>query len=209
MLTLCTLPGSLHVDTDNILASGRITVSISGLQVPDLLARNSEFADQQDVAGLGMMPTGRTIVIGCVDPRVDPAIVMDLRLGEAVVIRNVAGRVTPAAMRTLALLGAIAQAGPNRPGEGWNLVVLHHTDCGITRLVDRPDALAAEFGVAPGDIDADTITDPRRSLAADIAVLQANPMLPRGIAVSGLLYDTKTGRLETIVGPTPLVTDSP
>lgn len=175
-----------------------------GLQVPDIIARNSEFAWQQDVSGLGMLPSGRTIVIGCVDPRVDPAIIMRLHIGEVLVIRNVGGRVTPTTLRTLAVLGAIAQTQGGRAGEGWNLIVLHHTDCGITRLVDRPEVLAADLGIAPDDIDVDTIVDPHRSLAADIAVLQANPMLPRGIAVSGLLYDTKTGRLETIVEPTPL-----
>src|SRR5207253_2805031 len=121
-------------------------------QVADLIRRNSEFAHRQDVSGLGLMPTGRTIVIGCADPRVDPAIVMGLRLGEAVVIRNVGGRVTPATMRTLAVLGAIAQAEGNRPGDGLSVVVVHHTDCGITRLAGRPDVLAAELGVAPDEI---------------------------------------------------------
>lgn len=180
-------------------------MSAPSLQVDDLIWRNSEFAYKQEVSGLGMMPSGRTMVIGCVDPRVDPAIVMNLQLGEAVVIRNVGGRVTPGTMRTLALLGAIAQAGGKLPGDGWNLVVMQHTDCGIGRLVDHPDALSAELGIAPDEIDAATITDPRRALAADLAVLHANPMLPRGITVSGLLYDTETGRLETIVAPAPLV----
>ncbi len=179
-------------------------MSVPSLQVDDLIWRNSEFAYQQEVSELGLMPSGRTIVIGCVDPRVDPAIVMGLGLGEAIVIRNVGGRVTPAAMRTLALLRAIAQAEGGVAGDGWNLVVLHHTDCGITRLVDNQDALAAELGITPDEIDAETIVDPYRSLAADTAVLHANPLLPRGIAVSGLLYDTRTGRLKTVVPPVPL-----
>lgn len=179
-------------------------MTLTGLQVDDLIWRNSEFAYQQEFSGLGMMPTGRTIVICCVDPRVDPAIIMKLRLGEAVVIRNVGGRVTPAVLRTLGLLGAIAQTGGNLPGDGWNLVVMHHTDCGISKLIDRPDALAAELGVNPDEIDPETITDPHRALAADTALLHANPLLPRGISVSGLLYDTETGRLETIVPPVPL-----
>lgn len=179
-------------------------MSISTPQIDNLIQRNGEFAYQQEVSGLGMMPTGRTIIIGCADPRVDPTIIMGLRLGEAVVIRNVGGRVTPATLRTLALLGVIAQAGGNRAGDGWNLLVVQHTDCGIARLVDFPDALSAELGIAPAEIDAETIIDPRRALATDLAVLHANPALPRGIIASGLLYDTKTGRLETVVAPAPL-----
>src|SRR5262249_44728882 len=106
--------------------------------------------------------------------------------------------------RTLALLGAIAQTEGGRAGDGWSLVILHHTDCGITRLVGQPYALAAELGIKPDEVDPATITDPRRALAADTAALHANPLLPRGIAVSGLLYDTETGRLETVVPPAPL-----
>jgi carbonic anhydrase len=169
--------------------------------VDHLLSRNAEFADRHDVAGLPLLPTGGMIVIGCVDPRVDPALVMGLEPGEAVVIRNIGGRVTPGTMRTLALLAAINRSTGTRPGDGWNLVVVHHSDCGITRLLGHPDALAAELGVSPDTLDPDSITDPRASLAVDIQALQANPMLPSGLIVSGLLYHTAAGRLEVEIPP--------
>jgi carbonic anhydrase len=172
--------------------------------VDELMGRNGKFADGHDVAGLPLLPTGRTTVIGCVDPRVDPAIVLGVELGEAAVIRNIGGRITPATLRTLALLATIARSGAAQPGDGWNLVVVHHTDCGITRLLDYPEALAAELGVSPDALDRDSITDPRASLAADIAALRANPLLPPGLIVSGLLYDTETGRIETVVAPSVL-----
>ena len=83
--------------------------------VDEFLRRNGEFADRQDVAALTQMPSRRTIILGCVDPRVDPAIVLGVQLGEAIVIRNIGGRMTPATLRTMALLGMIPQlegAGP-------------------------------------------------------------------------------------------------
>lgn len=172
--------------------------------VDSFLARNATFAETHEVAELPLLPTGRTIILGCVDPRVDPALVIGLGLGETAVIRNIGGRVTPATLRTIALLGAIAHNTGTRPGDGWNLVLVHHTDCGITRLLDIPDALAAELGVSPDAVDPESISDPRASLAADIAVLRANPLLPGALIVSGLLYDTTTGRLETVVAPRPL-----
>jgi carbonic anhydrase len=172
--------------------------------VDELLRRNGKFANGHHVAGLTLMPTGRRIIVGCVDPRVDPAVVLGVQLGEAVVIRNIGGRVTPAAIRTLALLAAIARSSGVQPGVGWNLIVIHHTDCGITRLVDYPDALAAELGTSPDALDRDSITDPRASLAVDLATLRANPVLPPGLIVSGMLYDTDTGRLETVVAPSVL-----
>ena len=36
--------------------------------------------------------------------------------------------------------------------------------------------------------------------------MRANPLLPPGLTVSGLLYDTQSGRLETVVAPTALGT---
>ena len=181
-------------------------LSLDMTVVDDILRRNGEFAEAHNVAGLTMLPTGRTIIVGCVDPRVDPAAVLGLQLGEAVVIRNVGGRITPAALRTLALLAAIARSGGTQPGSGWNLVVIHHTDCGISQLLDHSDALATELGTSPDALDRDSIIDPRASLAVDLATLRANPLLPPGLIVSGLLYDTASGRLETVVAPAMLGT---
>lgn len=169
--------------------------------VDELLRRNAEFAGEHDVAGLGLMPGRRTIVLGCVDPRVDPAIVLGLQLGEAVVIRNIGGRVTPASLRTLGLLSLIARGNAVQPGDGWQVVVLHHTDCGIGQLAPHTDALAAELGVAPNELATQPLTDPRASLELDLAALHDNPFLPPGLIVSGLLYDTATGRAETVVAP--------
>src|SRR5437016_8035561 len=49
-----------------------------------------------------LMP--RAMIIGCVDQRVDPAHVLGLGLGEAIVIRNIGGRITPATLETMGML---------------------------------------------------------------------------------------------------------
>jgi carbonic anhydrase len=103
-----------------------------------LLERNQDFAAHHFTKDLSMEPRLRTMIIGCVDPRVDPAHVLGLGLGEAIVIRNVGGRITPATLETLGMLGEIAQREGGSP-TGFHLVVLHHTHCGITRLDQDPD----------------------------------------------------------------------
>ena len=90
-----------------------------------LIERNQEFAAHHFPKDLPLMPTLRAIIIGCVDPRVDPAHVFGLGPGEAIVIRNVGGRITPATLETMGMLGRIAQ-GEGGPPAGFHLVVLHH-----------------------------------------------------------------------------------
>jgi hypothetical protein len=76
--------------------------------------------------------------------RVDPAHVLGIKPGEAVVMRNIGGRITPGLLEQLGLLGRIGEVAGAIPGGGgeFNLIVLQHTDCGITRLVDDPAMLS-------------------------------------------------------------------
>jgi carbonic anhydrase len=168
-----------------------------------LLERNQEFAAHQFPRDLSMMPTLRAMIIGCVDPRVDPAHVFGLQPGEAIVIRNVGGRITPATLETMAMLGRIAQ-GEGGPPTGFHLVVLHHTHCGIAHLDQDPDMLASYFGTSREGLLAKAIPDPRAAVAVDVATLKAIPALPLNWLVSGLVYDVATGLVEVVVPPAPL-----
>jgi carbonic anhydrase len=83
-------------------------------------------------------------------------------------------------------------------------IVLHHTDCGITRLTRAPELLAGYLGVAPAHLDGLAISDPHAAVAVDVAALKANPLLPGDFLVTGVVYDVTTGRVETVVAPAPL-----
>jgi carbonic anhydrase len=166
-----------------------------------LIARNAEFASHRFSADLKINPTLKTMVICCVDPRVDPTAVLGLELGEAAVVRNVGGRVTPATLKTMAMLGRVGQANGGGPGVGWNLVVLHHTDCGMTDLAAFPDLLAEYFEIPKDQLEAKAVSDPIASVKVDVAVLKQTPFLPGSFLVSGLVYDVGTGLIETTVAP--------
>ena len=73
-----------------------------------LLERNEQFARTYTPAALGQ-PTAQTIVVTCLDHRVDPAIVLGLQLGEAPVIRNAGGRVTQAVIDDINYLAFLAE----------------------------------------------------------------------------------------------------
>jgi len=171
-----------------------------------LLERNKDFAASQSAAREPMpraLPKVKAIIIGCADMRVDPAHVLGIKPGEAVVMRNIGGRITPGLLEQLGLLGRIGEVAGAIPGGGgeFHLMVLQHTDCGITRLAGDPAMLTSYFQIQEGGLKKKKITDPRAAVAADIALLRAIPELPREWLISGLVYDVETGLVEIVVPP--------
>ena len=90
--------------------------------IETLNRRNRDFASYRHVSSLKMMPSMKTLIIGCVDPRVDPVDVLGVEAGEAAIIRNVGGRVTPSTIDTLAMLRQVTRAAGGDLAAGWNLV---------------------------------------------------------------------------------------
>jgi len=169
-----------------------------------LIERNHVFIEQRFIPDQPLMPTLRTMVISCADPRVDPAHLLGLEPGEAVVIRNIGGRITPNTLQTMGMLQTIAQVEGINPGGAFNLIILQHTDCGITRLDGKPELLANYFGIDKGDVNAKAISDPHAAVAADVIALKSMGILPRTWLISGLVYDVHTGLVETVVSPDPV-----
>ena len=177
-----------------------------------LLERNQKFATDHSSTGAvspklpQAMPTVKAIVIGCADMRVEPAEVLGLQLGEAVVIRNIGGRVTPGLLQQLGLLGRIGQVAGEAPGGGgeFHLIVLQHSDCGITRLVNDPAMLAPYFGISESDVKAKSILDPHAAVSMDVAALRGVSALPADWLLSGLVYNVTTGLAEVVAPPAPI-----
>ena len=179
-----------------------------------MLERNKDFAAQQSAAGTLMpslpraTPNLKATIIGCADMRVDPAHLLGLKPGEALVIRNIGGRITPTVLEELGLLGRIGEVAKVVPAGGgeFHLIVLQHTDCGITRLAGDPDKLAHYFQIPEEEVKSKAVTDPRAAVAGDVAFLRTIPGLPGQWLLSGLVYDVATGLVEVVVPPAPIRT---
>jgi carbonic anhydrase len=175
----------------------------------ELLKRNKHFAAQQSAAGTLMpslpraMPNVKAIIIGCADMRVDPAHLLGTKPGEAVVIRNIGGRINPGLLEQLGMLGRIGEVAGKVPGGGgeFHIIVLHHTDCGITRLAGDTAMLTHYFQIQEAELKRKAVTDPRAAVAGDVAALRAVPALPGSWLISGLVYDVATGLLDVVVPP--------
>src|SRR3984957_20399158 len=135
-----------------------------------LLERNEQFTRTYTPAPLGL-PTAQVLVVTCLDHRVDPALFLGLRLGDAPVIRNAGGRVTEAVIGDIAYLAFLAGqlfGGQGTDGPLFEVAVIHHTQCGTGFLAD-PGFLhqAAEAtGLPEKTLQASAVADPHTTVRA-------------------------------------------
>src|SRR5258707_3676759 len=84
-----------HSLTHPVRSATRERRSTDMSAIDTVLQRNAVFAEQRFTPNLPLATTLGITVIGCVDPRVDPAHVLGLELGEAAVLPNIGGRGAP------------------------------------------------------------------------------------------------------------------
>jgi carbonic anhydrase len=173
-----------------------------------LLERNQAFAAtdaRNDVPEIPFIPFKQVYLITCIDPRVEPAAVLGAALGEAIVARNVGGRVTPTVIKDLAWIVHLHEN--KTPDADWfEVAVMHHTDCGSALLAD--DELRHGY-TARGGYDDQTalkmaVLDPHETVRDDVHRLRTAPELASAIdniRIGGYAYDLATGVVTTVVEP--------
>jgi carbonic anhydrase len=168
-----------------------------------LIERNERFARAYTPLPLGPA-AAQVVIVTCLDHRIDPAITLGLRLGDAPVIRNAGGRVTPAVIDDIAYLGFLAEqlfAGQVAVDRLFEVAVVHHTQCGTGFLADpafRHQAAKAT-GLNEAALEASAVADPQLTVKADVERLLTSPLLSPKVSVSGHVYDIATGLVTTTV----------
>ncbi len=173
--------------------------------VHTLIDRNLEFASSFDQGDLAILPRLSTLVLTCLDARVDPAHLFGLELGDAVVMRNIGGRVTDEVIEHIAILQALA-ALAGSGSFGLEVAVVHHTDCGASRFAipQVRQKLGQVAGIDEAAIERLAITDPQTSVAEDLGRLRAAAILPDDLVVAGYVYDVTDGHVRETVAPASL-----
>jgi carbonic anhydrase len=164
------------------------------------LERNRAFAAARGHEGAVVFPNLRLFVITCIDPRVDPAHFLGLGLSDALVVRNVGGRVTPEVVNDVAFIGQIAEnALPD--GSLFEVAVIHHTQCGAGALADDTfrRTYADRIGAAESALREHAVLDPAATVTRDVERLRSAPAVSPRISVSGHVYDVVTGLVETVI----------
>jgi carbonic anhydrase len=164
------------------------------------LERNRAFAATGGHEGAVVFPSLRLFVITCLDPRVDPAHFLGLRLSDAIVVRNVGGRVTPGVINDVAFISQISETAiPDGPL--FEVAVIHHTQCGAGALADDGfrHSYAERIGADESALRERAVLEPAATVSADVERLRSAPAISRRVSVSGHVYDVASGRVQTIV----------
>ncbi len=154
----------------------------------ELLDHATGYAREFTAGGLPMPPGRRVAIVACMDARLNPYGLLGLREGDAHVIRNAGGGVTLDVLRSLAISQRLLGTR--------EIVLIHHTDCGMLTFTDDEfrGAIERETGLRPlwaAEAFAEPVVDVRQSLAR----IQADPFIPHKDQVRGFVYDVTTGRL--------------
>jgi carbonic anhydrase len=196
-------PRATAPDSDVGRATGFELTSRGDSEVTDIeaaLERNRAFAAADGHQGAVVFPKLRLFVITCLDPRVDPAHFLGLGLGDAMVVRNVGGRVTPEVINDVAFIGQLAE-NILPDGPLFEVAVIHHTQCGTGALADDTFRrhYAERIGADEAALREHAVLDPAETVTRDVERLRsARATYPR-VSVSGHVYDVVTGLVETVI----------
>ncbi len=156
----------------------------------ELLKNNQRYAASYR-GNLPSPPARGVAVIACMDARLNVYGILGLAEGDAHVLRNAGGAVTDDEIRSLAISQRLLGTR--------EIVLIHHTDCGMLTFTDDDfkASIEADTGIRPpwaaeafGDLDSDV----RQSIAR----IKASPFVPHTDAVRGFVFDVETGRLREV-----------
>ena len=155
------------------------------------LQNNEGYAASFEKGDLPLPPGRKVAVLACMDARLDPARVLGLEEGDAHVIRNAGGVVTDDALRSLAI-------SQNLLGTE-EIVIIHHTDCGMLTFSDEDFAqrLESETCSRP-PWNAQAFEDLDVDVRDSIERIRESPFVPRTDSVRGFVYEVETGRLSEV-----------
>lgn len=157
----------------------------------EFVAANRRYAEQFTKGDKPMPPGKRVAVVACMDARIETGRLLGLEEGDAHVIRNAGGVVTDDVIRSLAISQRLLGT--------TEIVLIHHTDCGM--LTFKDDALKsqieADTGLRP-PFALEAFADPAEDVRQSIRRIKASPFVPHRDQVRGFVYDVASGRLNEV-----------
>ncbi len=157
----------------------------------ELLRNNEEYAANFDKGDLPLPPAKKLAVLACMDARLNPYGILGLQEGEAHVIRNAGGVVTDDEIRSLAISQRLLGTE--------EIVLIHHTDCGMLTFTDEDfsKSLEDDTGTKP-EWKAEAFADLDTNVRESIERIKSSPFIPNKDSVRGFVFEVETGKLREV-----------
>lgn len=159
--------------------------------IDELVRNNDRYSIWFRKGSLPAPPALRLAIVTCMDARINVFALLDIKEGDAHILRNAGGIVTDDVIRSLILSQRLLGTR--------SVMLIHHTGCGLDGLDESglQDQIRAEVGhEAP--IEFGGFADPEEDVRESIARIRANRFLTQTETVRGFVYDVGTGRLREV-----------
>ena len=155
-----------------------------------LVANNLEYAKTFQ-GPLPLPPSKNIAVVACMDARMNVYGILGLNEGESHVIRNAGGVITEDEIRSLAISQRLLGTR--------EIVLIHHTDCGMLTFTDDQfiQSIADEVGQKPAWA-AEAFSDLQADVKQSIQRIKNSPFIPHRDQVRGFVFDVATGLLHEV-----------
>jgi carbonic anhydrase len=161
------------------------------MTVTDELLQSAESYAASFVKGkLPLPPARKVAIVACMDARLNPYGLLGLQEGDAHVIRNAGGVITDDEIRSLAISQRLLGTE--------EIVLIHHTDCGMLTFTDDDfkRSVQEDVGIKP-EWAAEAFPDIDEDVRQSIARIQASPFIPHK-SVRGFVYQVEDGVLREV-----------
>ena len=157
----------------------------------DRLIGQARARSRKPDSSLPAPPRLQTVILTCMDARIDPVSLFGLSPGDAHVLRNAGALATPDVLRSLALSQAILGTR--------EVLVLGHTECGLLGRTEPElaEAIRSKSGHKPS-MEMGAFKHLDDAVAGTVEVIRGCKFLAHRGAVHGYVYDLDAGSVRPV-----------
>lgn len=156
-----------------------------------LLERHASRASDAEADALSAVPSTGVAIVTCMDTRIDVYATLGVAPGEVHVLRNAGGLTGDDTLRSLAISQSLLGTR--------EVMLIQHTDCGMSKLSDEAIADAVESSSGTRlPCRAGAFDDLEESIRRSLETLRRCEYLPHRDGIRGFVLDVGTGRLREI-----------
>lgn len=161
-------------------------------EIDRLLENATEYAVAFDHEALPLRPRKHVVVLACMDARLRVYGMLGLEEGDAHIIRNAGGIASDDAIRSIVISQRLLGT--------TEIVVIHHTDCGMETFTDDElkTVIELETGIRP-PFAFEAFKDAEVDVRQTMARLRSSPFILHRDNIRGFIFEVDTGRLREVV----------